>query len=95
MARPVERIALQRAYIVLARLDGLSVAAVPEKLGTTSKPVSTWAKRFGKEGLAGLEARPMDQARLTTTRSPPSSSTRSSSREREDIAVQCPGTRAG
>jgi transposase-like protein len=45
----------ERADIVLARLDGLSVGAVAEKLGTTPKRVSTWSKRFEKEGLAGLE----------------------------------------
>jgi transposase len=48
----------KRAEIVLARLDGLSVTAAAEKLGTTPKRVSTWTKRFEQDGLAGLEDRP-------------------------------------
>lgn len=48
----------ERALIVLARLDGLSVTAVAEKLGTTAKRVSTWSKRFEKDGLAGLDEKP-------------------------------------
>ena len=48
----------ERADIVLARLDGLSVGAVAEKLGTTPKRVSTWSKRFERGGLAGLDDRP-------------------------------------
>lgn len=48
----------ERAEMVLARLDGLGVAAVAEKLGTTAKRVSTWTKRFEKEGLAGLDEKP-------------------------------------
>jgi transposase len=45
----------ERAEIVLARLDGLSVTAAAEKLGTTPKRVSTWTKRFEQQGLDGLE----------------------------------------
>jgi len=48
----------ERADIVLARLDGVSVTAVAEKLGTTPKRVSTWSKRFESGGLAGLDDRP-------------------------------------
>lgn len=48
----------ERADIVLARLDGLSVTAAAGKLGTTPKRVSTWSKRFEREGLAGLDDRP-------------------------------------
>lgn len=48
----------ERAEMVLARLDGRSVTAGAEKLGTTPKRVSMWTKRFEREGLAGLEDRP-------------------------------------
>lgn len=48
----------ERADIVLVRLDGLSVTAAAEKLGTTPKRVSTWTKRFEEEGLAGLDDKP-------------------------------------
>jgi transposase len=48
----------ERAEIVLARLDGLSVTATAEKLSTTPKRVSTWTKRFEQEGLAGLDDKP-------------------------------------
>jgi transposase len=48
----------ERAEMVLARLDGFSVTAAAEKLGTTPKRVSAWTKRFEREGLAGLEDRP-------------------------------------
>ncbi len=45
----------ERALMILARLDRLSVTAVAEKLGTTAKRVSTWTRRFEKMGLAGLD----------------------------------------
>jgi transposase len=48
----------QRADIVLLRLDGLSVNAVAERLGTTPKRVSLWSKRFERQGLAGLDDKP-------------------------------------
>jgi transposase len=48
----------ERADIVLARLEGLSVTAAAERLGTTPKRVSTWTKRFEAEGLAGLDDKP-------------------------------------
>jgi transposase len=48
----------ERAEIVLARIDGLSVTAAAERLGTTPKRVSMWTKRFEEEGLAGLEDQP-------------------------------------
>jgi transposase len=48
----------ERAEIVLARLDGFSVTAAAEKLGTTPKRVSTWTKRFEKHGLDGLNDKP-------------------------------------
>jgi transposase len=48
----------ERAEIVLARLDGLSVTAAAEKLGTTPKRVSTWTRRFEKHGLDGLDDKP-------------------------------------
>jgi transposase len=48
----------ERAEMVLLRLEGLSVAAVAERLGTTPKRVSSWAKRFETSGLEGLEDKP-------------------------------------
>jgi transposase len=48
----------ERADIVLLRLDGLGVAAVAQRLGTTAKRVSTWTKRFEASGLAGLDDKP-------------------------------------
>jgi transposase len=48
----------ERAEIVLARLDGLSVTAAAEKLGTTPKRVSMWTKRFERQGLDGLDDAP-------------------------------------
>jgi transposase len=40
------------------RLDGLSVEAVAQRLGTTAKRVSLWSKRFESRGLAGLDDQP-------------------------------------
>jgi transposase len=48
----------ERARIVLLRLEGMSVTAVAEHLGTTAKRVSTWSKRFDSQGLAGLDDKP-------------------------------------
>src|SRR5271165_2360973 len=47
-----------RAEMVLLRIEGFSVAAVAERLGTTPKRVSTWSKRFERSGLDGLEDKP-------------------------------------
>ena len=57
-ARRIEARAKERASIVLLRLEGLSVVTVAARLGTTSKRVSTWTKRFETRGLAGLEDEP-------------------------------------
>ncbi len=48
----------ERANIILARLDGVSVVAVSKALGTTPKRVSTWSRRFETSGLAGLDDKP-------------------------------------
>ena len=48
----------ERASMVLLRLDGIGVEAAAKQLGTTAKRVSTWAKRFEKESLAGLDDKP-------------------------------------
>src|SRR3977135_1805679 len=45
----------ERAYIVLLRLDGVSVTEVARHLKTTAKRVSMWSRRFEMQGLAGLE----------------------------------------
>jgi hypothetical protein len=57
-ATRVEARAKERAAIVLLRLEGLGVAAVAARLGTTPKRVSTWTKRFETKGLSGLEDEP-------------------------------------
>ena len=44
----------ERAEIVLLRIEGVSVEAVAERLGTTPKRVSMWSKRFETRGLDGL-----------------------------------------
>ena len=48
----------ERAEIVLLRLDGRSVEAVAEQLGTTAKRVSLWSKRFETSSLDGLKDAP-------------------------------------
>ncbi len=44
-----------RAEIILLRIEGVGVDAVDGKLGTTSKRVSMWARRFELHGLDGLK----------------------------------------
>ena len=48
----------ERAAMVLARLEGLSVTAAAERLGTTAKRVSFWTQRFEAQGLDGLDDKP-------------------------------------
>lgn len=48
----------ERAKIVLFRLEGKGVEAVAKQLGTGTKRVSMWCKRFEKQGLVGLEDKP-------------------------------------
>ncbi|HEY1300618.1 MAG TPA: helix-turn-helix domain-containing protein, partial [Stellaceae bacterium] len=48
----------ERASMIMLRLQGLGVAAVAARLGTTAKRVSTWSRRFELSGLAGLDERP-------------------------------------
>lgn len=45
----------QRAEIILLRLEGLRVAAVAARLGTTAKRVSKWSCSFERHGLDGLK----------------------------------------
>lgn len=49
---------MERANIVLLRLDGVGVETVAERLKTTSKRVSLWSGRFERSGLDGLDDRP-------------------------------------
>jgi transposase-like protein len=46
-----------RAKAILLAADGLSNAAIAERLGVSRQSVSGWRKRFFEEGLAGLEER--------------------------------------
>jgi transposase len=49
---------MERANIILLRLDGVGVAAAAERLKTTSKRVSLWSGRFERSGLDGLDDKP-------------------------------------
>lgn len=44
-----------RAKIILLLADGLSYAAIKEKLDTTAPTISRWKKRFLEQGLDGFE----------------------------------------
>jgi len=58
-----------RAKILLALADGLSYAAIREKLDTTAPTISRWKKRFLEQGLDGFETRrPGQQAAKLTPR---------------------------
>jgi hypothetical protein len=47
-----------RADLILARLDGVSVTETAARLKTTAKRVSLWSRRFETDGLGGLEDEP-------------------------------------
>jgi transposase len=49
---------MERANIILLRLDGVGVATAAERLKTTSKRVSLWSGRFERSGLDGLDDKP-------------------------------------
>jgi transposase len=44
-----------RAQIILLRLDGLKIADVAERMGTSMPTVSIWSSRFERSGLDGLK----------------------------------------
>ena len=44
-----------RAHIILLRLDGLRIADVAERMGTSMPTVSIWSSRFERSGLDGLK----------------------------------------
>jgi transposase len=44
-----------RAQIILLRLDGLRIADVAERMGTSMPTVSIWSSRFERSGLGGLK----------------------------------------
>ena len=44
-----------RANIILLRLDGLGIAEVADRMGTSMATVSTWSSRFERCGLDGLQ----------------------------------------
>ena len=46
-----------RAEIILLRLEGIKIAEVAERLGTSAPTVSTWSSRFEAQGLDGLKDR--------------------------------------
>ena len=45
---------VERAQIILLRHEGLSQAQTAERLGCSSRRVSTWSARFRRQGMAGL-----------------------------------------
>lgn len=47
-----------RARAMLLAAEGLSNAAIAERLGASRQSVSEWRKRFFEQGVAGLEERP-------------------------------------
>src|SRR5436305_9842862 len=47
-----------RAKAILLAAEGLSNTEIAERLGQSRQAVSTWRKRFCREGLQGLEERP-------------------------------------
>jgi len=47
-----------RAKAILLAADGLSNAAIAERLGVARQSVSEWRKRFFDDGVPGLEERP-------------------------------------
>jgi hypothetical protein len=47
-----------RAKAILLAAEGLSNAAIAERLDISRQSVSEWRKRFFEEGVAGLEERP-------------------------------------
>jgi transposase-like protein len=47
-----------RAKAILLAAEGLSNAAIAERLDVSRQSVSEWRKRFFDDGLAGLEERP-------------------------------------
>jgi transposase len=49
---------MERANIILLRLDGVGVETIAERLKTTSKRVSLWSGRFERSGLDGLDDKP-------------------------------------
>jgi transposase len=48
----------QRARIVLLAADGVAVKDIVERVGVSKPTVIEWKKRYGAEGLGGLQDRP-------------------------------------
>ena len=58
-----------RAKILLLLADGLSYAAIKDKLDTTAPTISRWKKRFLEQGLDGFEThRPGQPASKLTSK---------------------------
>jgi len=47
-----------RAKLVLLAAEGLSDVEIASRLDVTDRMVAKWRRRFGLEGLAGLDERP-------------------------------------
>jgi len=64
-ARRCERRVLERAQIVLLAAEGMSAAAIAERVGCSAKLVMRWRSRYEREGLAGLGDLPRSGRPLT------------------------------
>ena len=47
-----------RAKVVLVAAEGLSDSEIARRLDCTDKTAAKWRRRFGAEGIAGLDERP-------------------------------------
>jgi transposase len=56
---------VERARIVLAAGDGLSTAAIAERVGCSERTVKKWRPRYARDGLEGLRDAPRSGAPLT------------------------------
>jgi len=57
-AATTRRSLAERARIILLSAEGLSAAAIAERLGVVRLTVYKWRQRYGRHGVAGLRDRP-------------------------------------
>lgn len=56
--RTTPRRVLERAQVVLLFADGVAGPEIAEKTGLSARTIFEWARRFERDGLAGLDDRP-------------------------------------